>query len=503
METSSILIVEDEGLIALDLRKKLEQVGYTVPAVADNATDAILAVERFQPSLVLMDIRIRGPQDGIETAGQIRQRFQVPVMFVTAHADKDTLDRARITEPFGYIVKPFHSVDFRAMIEMALWKHKMEQKLRISEAWLSTTFRNVADALIATDKEGNVAFMNRPACKLTGWDWREARGKPLLDVFQVFEETTDLPVFHPLDAIYEGRELGTAPKTYKLRGRGSEDSVLVESELSANRDEGTLLGIIVVFRDVTARRRAERQQQQLQKMNSLALMAIGLGRELAESQRRMDDCLKQLIAQSHGATLRMLGDVYQLSSYQHSVVQQLVALGKTEASDSVSVDVNVVLSELEGKFRKALGVRRTLHMSLEPDIPAIKTDPLALRENLMRLVVDARQAMPDGGVVEISTTALEVEGNPACIQITIRDTGKGIRPSAKDRIFEPFYQSRPGNGNPGFSLALVYQFVALSGGSIDVEAAPGQGVAYLLRFPAVANPPHRHDLGAQRMAVSA
>lgn len=503
METASILIVEDEGLIALDLRRKLEQAGYKVPAVADNATDALLAVERHQPSLVLMDIRIRGPQDGIETAGLIRQRFQVPVMFVTAHADRDTLERARITEPFGYIVKPFHSVDFRAMIEMALWKHKMEQKLRISEAWLSTTFRNVADALIATDKDGNVAFMNSPACKLTGWDWREARGKPLLDVFQVFEEATDLPVFHPLDAIYDGRELGTTPATYKMRARDSEDFVLVESEMSANRDEGALLGIIVVFRDVTARRRAERQQQQLQKMNSLALMAIGLGRELADSQRRMDDCLKQLIAQSHGSTLRMLGDVYQLSSYQHSVVQQLVALGKTESGESVSVDVNLALSELEGKFRKALGVRRTLHLSLEPDIPAIKADPAALRENLMRLVVDARQAMPDGGVVEISTSLLEADVNPERVQIMIRDTGKGIRPSAKDRIFEPYYQSRPGAGNPGFSLALVYQFVALSGGTIDVEAAPGQGVAYLLRFPAVATPPHRHDLGTQRMAVSA
>jgi signal transduction histidine kinase len=110
--------------------------------------------------------------------------------------------------------------------------------------------------------------------------------------------------------------------------------------------------------------------------------------------------------------------------------------------------------------------------------------------------------MPDGGVVEISTLALPANGAADRVQITIQDTGKGIRPSAKDRIFEPYYQSRPGSGNPGFSLALVYQFVALNGGTIEVEAAPGQGVAYHLRFPAAANPPHRHDL-AQRMAVSA
>jgi len=125
-----IIVVEDEGLIAFDLKMRLEQVGYIVAAIADNAIDALVSVERFQPSLVLMDIRLRGPVDGIETADQIRQRFHVPFMFVTAHADRETLDRARITEPCGYIVKPFHSVDLRALIEMALWKHQMEQERR-------------------------------------------------------------------------------------------------------------------------------------------------------------------------------------------------------------------------------------------------------------------------------------------------------------------------------------------------------------------------------------
>ena len=213
---TTILIVEDEGWIALDLKKKLEQAGYLVPAIVDNGPDALQVLENLRPSLVLMDIRLRGPQDGIETADQIRRRFQVPVMYVTAHADRETLDRARITEPFGYIVKPFHSVDFRAQIEMALWKHRMEERLRVSEAWLSTTFRNVADALIATDSEGNIAFMNKPASELTGWGWAESRGKPFMDVFQAYDEATDLPVVHPLEAIYDGREPGTGPRTFKL-----------------------------------------------------------------------------------------------------------------------------------------------------------------------------------------------------------------------------------------------------------------------------------------------
>ena len=482
---AKIMIVEDEGLIAQDLKKKLEQVGYDVPLIADTAVGALLGVEHLRPDLVLMDIRIRGPQDGIETAEQIRRRFQIPVMYVTAHADKDTLERARITEPFGYIVKPFHNVDFRAQIEMALWKHQMEQRLRISESWLSTTFRNVADALIATDAQGNIAFMNTSACGLTGWGWREAKGKPLLDIFQVFEESTGLPVVHPLDALYDGREIGAEPRTFQLRPRDRKETVLVEAGLSANRDEESLLGIIVVFRDVSERRRAEKQNLRLQKMNSLALMAIGLGRELAESHSVMDQALQQLIARSKGSMLKLLGEIYQRSAEQQAVIQQLVALGRTEAKESSTLDLNEVLSGLEPSILKALGNRRTMTMYLQPGIPAIQADRHDLSESILRLVMNARNAMPDGGDIEICTKT--IRDSRFGVQLSIRDTGKGIRASAKERVFEPYYQSRPGSRNPGFSLALVYQFVALSGGFIEVDNPPAGGVAYVLSFPATDN----------------
>lgn len=481
---TQIMIVEDEGLIAQDLKRRLEQVGYKVPLVADTAVGALLGVEHLRPDLVLMDIRIRGPQDGIETADQIRRRFHIPVMYVTAHADRETLERARISEPFGYIVKPFHNVDFRAQIEMALWKHQMEQKLRISEAWLSSTFRNVADALIATDEQGNIAFMNSRAARLTGWGWREAKGKPLLDVFQVFEESTGLPVVHPLDALYDGRELSADPRTFQLRPRGAATQVPVEAELSANRDEESLLGVIVIFRDVSERRRAEQQNLRLQKMNSLGLMAVGLGRELAESQSTIDQSLQQLISRSKGGTLRLLGEIYARSSEQQSVIQQLIALGRTEVKEAGLVDLNETVAGLESHLMKALGNRRTLTMYLQPGIPAIQVDRGELSESLLRLVTNARQAMPDGGDVEISTKSIRRCNTKCGVELTIRDTGKGIRASAKERVFDPYYESRPGGKNPGFSLALVYQFVALSGGFIEVENAPGRGVAYVLSFPA-------------------
>lgn len=130
--SAGILIVEDEGLIALDLRKRLEQAGYTVLGIDDNAADALRSVEFLRPALVLMDIRLSGERDGIETADLMRRNFHVPVMFVTAFADRETVFRARIAGPLDYIVKPFHGVDFRDRIETALNEHKRKERQRLA-----------------------------------------------------------------------------------------------------------------------------------------------------------------------------------------------------------------------------------------------------------------------------------------------------------------------------------------------------------------------------------
>jgi PAS domain S-box-containing protein len=483
---TSVFIVEDEGLIALDLKRKLEQAGYSVPMIADNAEEAIEGVERFHPDLVLMDIRLRGKQDGIQTADQIRKLFQIPVMYVTAHADRETLERARITEPFGYIVKPFHSVDFRAQIEMALWKHKMDQKLRVSESWLSAICRNVADALISSDSYGKVAFMNGPASKLTGWDWKEARGMPLLEIFQVFEEATGLPVVHPLEAIYDGRQVATEARTFRLRSRTGDDSALVEARLSANYDEVSLLGVIVVFRDVTERRNAEEHHRQLQKMNAVTQMATGLGRELDDSQQRMGAALSALAADSRLAedSRYLVAEVQKRAAYQQIVVTQLNRLAETNAQGKEQVDLNAIITELAPRLTRSLGISRPLNLHLQPGIPGILVDPQELKETLARLVVNARNAMPDGGLAEISTTSGGAADGKRTVRLAVWDNGKNIRANAKERIFEPYFESRPGIGSPGFSLALAWHFAALSGGTMEVESGTNEGTAYVLILPA-------------------
>jgi PAS domain S-box-containing protein len=306
---NSIMIVEDDGVIALDLKKKLEQAGYAVPAVADNSAEALMKVENLRPSLVLMDIRLRGPQDGIEAADQIRRRFQVPVIFVTAHADSQTLDRARRAEPFGYIVKPFHSVDFRAQIEMALWKHKMDRMRIEDEAWPSATIENPAYAVIAADGQGAVAFINPPAERLTGWKRNDSRGKPLGEVLRIFE-TADLAGLHPIDAIAAASGPGGIRRMFRLTPLGCSEPAIVETELFSDYEGRLLRGIVVVFHDAAEQRAAEAHGRKLQKLNALALSDVDLRQDLAQGQGRLDAMLTQSMGEARIQILRLLARVF-------------------------------------------------------------------------------------------------------------------------------------------------------------------------------------------------
>jgi CheY-like chemotaxis protein len=128
-----ILVVEDEMIIALDIKQRLERMGYAVLGTEVSGEQAIQKAEILKPDLVLMDIKLRGKMDGIQAAEVIRNKFQLPVIFMTAFADEPTIQRARITETFGYILKPFEEGELNLNIEMALNKHRLECELRESD----------------------------------------------------------------------------------------------------------------------------------------------------------------------------------------------------------------------------------------------------------------------------------------------------------------------------------------------------------------------------------
>src|SRR5436305_5956658 len=185
MTPARIMIVEDERITAEDIHDILTHLGYAVTAVVSSGADAISEAERTKPDLVLMDIRIKGDMDGIEAAREIRERFDIPAVYLTAHADRETLDRAKMAEPLGYLVKPFQEADLLASIEMALHKQKADQSAKQKGEIVSATLQSIGEAVVATDMDGSITLMNLPAESWTGWTSAAGRGRHIDQVLQL------------------------------------------------------------------------------------------------------------------------------------------------------------------------------------------------------------------------------------------------------------------------------------------------------------------------------
>ncbi len=142
MSKTNILIVEDESIVAKDIQMSLRKLGYNVVAICSNGEDALRAVEEHTPELILMDIMLKGEMSGIDTAEQVKARFNIPIIYLTAYADESTLSKAKITEPYGYIIKPFKEIDLRTAIEMALYKHEKETDVRKERDFLYSIVEN-------------------------------------------------------------------------------------------------------------------------------------------------------------------------------------------------------------------------------------------------------------------------------------------------------------------------------------------------------------------------
>jgi DNA-binding NtrC family response regulator len=182
LSQKSILIVEDEGVVARDVENRLAAEGYGVAGWVVSGKEALAEVEEKKPDLVLMDIHLKGSLDGIDTAERIRQDHDVPVVFVTAYADNETLDRAKVAGPFGFIVKPFSQRDLHTTIEIALYKHEMDRALRDQQEFLGTIFESVPCSLVVVDQDQTIRMVNRHLVESFGVTSEESIGRSVGEV---------------------------------------------------------------------------------------------------------------------------------------------------------------------------------------------------------------------------------------------------------------------------------------------------------------------------------
>lgn len=491
-----ILIVEDETIVAKDIEQSLRALGYQVLGIAVTGAAALQLAEETAPDLVLMDIKLKGEMDGIATAERIRKRFDLPVVFLTAFSDEGTLQRAKVTEPFGYLLKPFEERELHTSIQMALYKHRMERRLKESEQWFSATLRSISEGLIATDEQGWIKLMNPCASVLTGWPQEQALGRPIEEVFQI--RPPDLLITR------DGREIP------------------IESSVESIQDaNNALVGRVLTFRNITQRKEVEEKIRKLneelerrviERTAQLEAMNRALAQKNIEAQEAsraksqfVSNVSHELRTPLHAVTgylFLLLDGTERLSKKQKlhlariqrnindliDLVNHVLDLSRME-SEKLTVNQtefllpDLVQEVLIGVAPLLEGKPVDLKSNIPASLPALLSDATKVRQILTNLLSNAIKFTPEGKIT------INVEDRPAQngIEVAVSDTGIGIRPEELPKVFDAFYQADADLtrefGGVGLGLTIVKNLVVLLGGSVQVQSEGGKGSTFTVFLP--------------------
>ncbi len=259
MAQRRILVVEDEVLIAESIRGKLLGLGYEVPDPIAFGEEAVRRAEELQPDLVLMDIKLGGEMDGVKAAEQIRECLGVPVIYLTAYADAETLRRAGLTEPFGYLLKPLRMEDLRSTVELALHRQEVDEKLRREQDLTSAILDTAGALVVVLDTQARIVRFNRACERATGYSFDEVRGEPLWDRFLVPEDV------EAVRAVFAQLRAGQFPnehENYWLTKSGDRRWI-AWSNTALVDDTGSVEYVIGTGIDITERKRAEEEIRKL------------------------------------------------------------------------------------------------------------------------------------------------------------------------------------------------------------------------------------------------
>lgn len=493
MTTPKILVVEDEVIVAKTITNQLQQLGYIVADTASSGAAAIAKVTETQPDLVLMDIVLKGEMDGITAATQIREKQDVPIIYLTAYADDQTLQRAKVTQPFGYIVKPFTANDLRVAIEMGLFKHQVARELQENRDQLATLLRSMGDAVIATDAQGRVTFMNPAAERLTGWQQTEAAGKAVTEVFQLIDEVTDLPIENPVAKVLQEHQIVHLNDFTALVARSGTYIPIGDSASPLRRPTGEVSGVVIVFWDMSDRRQTELLTQALEKEKELnrlksqfvstvshefrnPLAAVFIATELLEKTPNLPEAKKFSYLQRIKASVQSM----------NQLMEDVLIMGQAEAD---RLDCNPALLDLEQfchslleEFSMSKAQETTIVFSSQGGATQVWMDERLLRYILTNLLSNAIKYSPADATIHFALT-INSEARIATFQI--QDQGIGIPEADQPQLFESFFRASNANSiqGTGLGLAIVKRCVDAHHGQIFISSQVGVGTTVNVTLP--------------------
>ena len=274
-----IMIVEDESIISLDIKNSLLRLGYEIAGVAASGDSAIRKIQDSQPDLILMDIHLKGEMTGIDVSRHVKANFHIPIVYLTANSDDSTFKAANQTDPYAYLLKPFTEKEIGIAIEIALRKHEKEQIVRSSEHWYAIAFQSLSEAVVATDRHGDVVFMNALAESITGWTFQEALDRPLTDILQFQRKIQQFDsveikgsVSSILNATLRGSNVVPMPHDALIRGKASQATPVKGRAVAIRDSTGQITGSLFTFEPATDKNAdSEKERSRIAELTPLSL----------------------------------------------------------------------------------------------------------------------------------------------------------------------------------------------------------------------------------------
>jgi len=511
-QRGNILVVEDEIIVALDLKRCLQGMGYQVVQVVTTGEKAIKAAKNKRPDLVLMDIRLKGKMNGIEAAKVINSQYDVPVVYLTAYADDHTLRQATTAGPYGYLVKPFDARELKTTIEVSIFKHKMEQKLKESQERFREIFEQNFDAIVLIKRSNfEIIDLNPEAVSMFQFSKEE-----LMKNFRaVFENNEAFQRFK--------REVSDFPSTNneffldqcQLRKK---DQTKIICSIRANiirlHEDDVLY---CSFRDITEKIMIEEEAKILQskllqanKMTSLGTLASGLAHEINNPNNFIMsntqimqhvwagavDILLDYYEQKGDFSLgglsfsevkevvpKLLIDTIEGSRRIKSITENLREYSRPKNEETFTpVSINKVLefsiSILSNQIKKY-----TDTFCFEPgkDIPFFNGNFQQLEQVFINLVQNALQALPDKAH-SVQAVSYYDKKNQSIV-VKVKDEGVGMNPKILDRITDPFFTTKQDQGGTGLGLYISYSIIKAHRGIMEYESQPGEGTTVTVKIP--------------------
>jgi signal transduction histidine kinase/DNA-binding response OmpR family regulator len=505
MSRANILIVEDEIIIAKDIKASLESMGYSVTSIVKSGERAIEKAKQEHPDLILMDIKLKGDMDGIELSQLIRSSLDIPIVFLTAYADEEKLERAKLTLPFGYVLKPFRARDLKVTIEMALYTHAEEvlkQKThdlgeRVKELNCLYSISDLVEKPdVALDEiiQGIVDIIPvswqypEVTCSRILLDGQEYKTENFKETY--WKQTSDIFVYDQLLGFLEVCYLEEKPEI-------DEGPFLKEERDLINAITERLGKLIEQKQTIEEKERLEAELHQSHKMEAIGTLAGGIAHEF-------NNILGIIIGNTELGIMGVpewspakncLEEIRSASLRAKDVVWNILSFTRKSVTERKPVSISPIIRDSFKLLRAIIPspIEMLQNIACENDI--IMADPTQINQVLVNLCTNSAHAMrEEGGFLDVSLENVTLDENTVAqyyedlssgnhVKLTVKDTGHGIKPETIDRIFDPYFTTKGIGEGTGMGLAVINGIVKNHDGIINVKSEPGKGTVVEVLLP--------------------